>query len=65
VAAPGLITRPVIDPRIEREISLATVAGRRFSPAAAKFVAAVRAYSWPSRTPVRDKAASRAPAKTR
>jgi LysR family transcriptional regulator, hydrogen peroxide-inducible genes activator len=47
VAVPGLMSRPVIDPRIEREISLVTVAGRRFSPAAAKFVAAVRAHQWP------------------
>ena len=44
---PGLVTRPLIDPEIEREVSLVTVAGRRFSPAVASFVRAARAHAWP------------------
>ena len=43
----GVQTRPLVDPAVEREVSLVTVAGRRFSPAVAKFVSAVKAYRWP------------------
>ena len=43
----GVQTRPVIDPPVEREVALVTVSGRRFSPAVARFVAAVKAYRWP------------------
>jgi DNA-binding transcriptional LysR family regulator len=43
---PGLHTRPVIEPEVVREVSLVTVAGRRFSPAVAAFVKAARAYRW-------------------
>ena len=56
---PGLSTKPVSDPKVEREILLVTVAGRRFSPAAAKFVTAVRAHQWPSGSPARAKTARR------
>jgi LysR family transcriptional regulator, hydrogen peroxide-inducible genes activator len=31
-----------------REVSLVTVAGRRFSPPVAAFVRAIRAYQWPA-----------------
>ena len=48
----GVLTRPLIDPAVEREVSLVTVAGRRFSPAVAKFVNAVKAYRWPDRDAV-------------
>ncbi|HJS30446.1 MAG TPA: LysR family transcriptional regulator [Alphaproteobacteria bacterium] len=44
---PGLVTRPIIDPEIEREVSVVTVAGRRFSPAVAKFVQQMRKHKWP------------------
>lgn len=44
---PGLATRPVIDPEVVREVVLVTAAGRRFSPALAAFVRAVRAHDWP------------------
>jgi DNA-binding transcriptional LysR family regulator len=43
---PGIVSRPVVDPPVEREVSLITVAGRRFSPAVAAFVDAVRRYEW-------------------
>jgi LysR family transcriptional regulator, hydrogen peroxide-inducible genes activator len=45
---PGLQTRRVVDPAVVREVSLVTVAGRRFSPAVATFVRAIKAYQWPS-----------------
>lgn len=43
---PGLQTRPVAEPEVWREVCLVTVAGRRFSPAVATFVKAVKSYSW-------------------
>ena len=47
VFAPGLLTRRVVDPEVVREVSVVTVAGRRFSPAVAAFVRAIKAYPWP------------------
>jgi DNA-binding transcriptional LysR family regulator len=44
----GLQTRPLVDPEVAREVSLVTVAGRRFSPAVAAFVRAITAYPWPA-----------------
>jgi DNA-binding transcriptional LysR family regulator len=46
---PGLMTRPIIDPPVNRTIHLATVAGRRFSPAVATFIKAIDRYKWPDR----------------
>jgi hypothetical protein len=40
----------VIDPEITRDVSLATIAGRRFSPAVATFVRAVQSFKWPSQS---------------
>ncbi|GIL03117.1 MAG: transcriptional regulator [Alphaproteobacteria bacterium] len=45
---PGLQVRPVTDPEVWREVCLVTVAGRRFSPAVATFVSAVKSYGWTS-----------------
>ena len=44
----GLHTRPLIEPEVWREVSLVTMPGRRFSPAVAAFVKAVRQYRWQS-----------------
>ena len=44
--APGILTRPVVDPEVWRSVSLVSVAGRRFSPAVATFVKTVKAYRW-------------------
>jgi DNA-binding transcriptional LysR family regulator len=44
---PGVMTRPVVDPEVTREVSLVAMSGRRFSPAVAAFVKAIRAYPWP------------------
>ncbi|MCB9960143.1 MAG: LysR family transcriptional regulator [Rhodospirillaceae bacterium] len=48
VLLPGLQTRRVIDPEVTRDVSLVTVPGRRFSPAVATFVRAIKAYGWRS-----------------
>ena len=45
---PGLRTRRVIEPEVVREVCLVTVSGRRFSPAVATFVKALKAYKWPT-----------------
>jgi DNA-binding transcriptional LysR family regulator len=47
-AMPGLHTRRVIEPEVVREVMLVTVSGRRFSPAVATFVKALKAYKWPT-----------------
>jgi LysR family hydrogen peroxide-inducible transcriptional activator len=44
---PGVMTRPVVDPEVTRDVSLVAMSGRRFSPAVATFVRAIRAYPWP------------------
>jgi hypothetical protein len=46
---PGLNTRPIVNPPVTRVIHLATVAGRRFSPAVATFIKAIDRYQWPER----------------
>jgi LysR family hydrogen peroxide-inducible transcriptional activator len=46
---PGLLTRPICNPPVSRTIHLATVAGRRFSPAVATFIKAIDRYQWPNR----------------
>jgi LysR family transcriptional regulator, hydrogen peroxide-inducible genes activator len=51
VVVPGLQTRRVIEPDVVREVSVVTVAGRRFSPAVAAFVRAIKAYPWPGAAP--------------
>jgi LysR family transcriptional regulator, hydrogen peroxide-inducible genes activator len=47
VVVPGLQTRQVIESEVVRELSVVTVAGRRFSPTVAAFVRAIKAYPWP------------------
>jgi len=42
----GLVTRPLVDPEVTREVSLVSIAGRRFSPAVGTFVKAIKAYKW-------------------
>jgi DNA-binding transcriptional LysR family regulator len=44
---PGVLTRIVAEPEVVREVSLVSIAGRRFSPAVAAFVRAIRGYRWP------------------
>jgi DNA-binding transcriptional LysR family regulator len=46
---PGMNTRPIVNPPVTRTIHLASVAGRRFSPAVATFIKAIDRYQWPER----------------
>ena len=43
---PALTTRVLVEPEVEREVKLVTVAGRRFAPAVEAFVRLARAYDW-------------------
>jgi DNA-binding transcriptional LysR family regulator len=41
---PGVRTQPVTDPEVVRQVSLVSMAGRRFSPAVLAFIRAIRAH---------------------
>ena len=43
---PGVISRPVTDPAVQREVSLVTVSGRRWSSPLSAFIRAIRGYCW-------------------
>lgn len=43
---PGIATRIIVDPEISRTVSVATVAGRRFSPAVQAFVKLAQRHDW-------------------
>jgi DNA-binding transcriptional LysR family regulator len=45
---PGMHTRRLIEPEVVRAVSLVTVSGRRFSPAVATFVKALKTFKWPT-----------------
>jgi LysR family transcriptional regulator, hydrogen peroxide-inducible genes activator len=47
VTIPGVLTRPAFEPEIVRDVSLVSIAGRRFSPAVTAFAHAIRGYRWP------------------
>jgi len=47
VTLPGLMQRPLVEPEVERTISLITVPGRPFSPVIATFVRAAQSFAWP------------------
>jgi len=38
--------QPVSEPEVVREVSLVSMAGRRFSPAVLTFIRAIRAHDW-------------------
>lgn len=46
VTHPDMVCRPLIDPAVERSISLISVPGRRHPPAVAAFVRAARSRKW-------------------
>jgi DNA-binding transcriptional LysR family regulator len=46
VTHPGSILRPLVDPAVERTISLITVPGRKHSPAVAAFIRTIRTHRW-------------------
>jgi len=43
---PGLMTRPIIEPEISREVMLVTVAGRPHSAPVGAFVQSIKSYRW-------------------
>jgi DNA-binding transcriptional LysR family regulator len=55
---PGVVTRPLVDPSVSRDVSLATMAGRRFSPAVLTFLRALKAYRWPGETAAEEASAA-------
>jgi DNA-binding transcriptional LysR family regulator len=44
----GVLTRPLVDPQVERTLMLVDMRGRRRSPAAQAFAQALSAYRWES-----------------
>ena len=46
VMVPDIIMRPLIEPALSREIKLAHISGRRFSPATRAFVDCCNSYRW-------------------
>ena len=42
----GTLARPLIEPELERDVSLVTVAGRPYEPSVQHLVRAIRAYQW-------------------
>ncbi|MGR3291099.1 MAG: LysR family transcriptional regulator [Paracoccaceae bacterium] len=47
VTLPGLSQRPLVEPAVERKISLMTMLGRRHSPALATFLRSSQSFAWP------------------
>jgi DNA-binding transcriptional LysR family regulator len=43
---PGIATRPLVEPEIHRDVKLATIAGRRFSPGLRAFVSLAARHDW-------------------
>ncbi|NBC95606.1 MAG: LysR family transcriptional regulator [Deinococcus-Thermus bacterium] len=46
VTLPGLAQRPLIDPEMSREVGIATVRGRPFSPAVTALIRLARSFDW-------------------
>ena len=46
----GTMARPLIEPALDREVSLVTVAGRPYPPAVQHLIRAIRAYPWERET---------------
>jgi hypothetical protein len=42
----GTLARPLIEPELQRDVSLVTVAGRPYEPSVQHLVRAIRAYQW-------------------
>lgn len=47
VSLPGLVQRPLINPEVSRDVVLAYMPGRPFSPAVAALVRGARTFGWP------------------
>jgi DNA-binding transcriptional LysR family regulator len=49
ITVPGMASRPLIEPSVEREVSLVSIARRAPTPAVTAFRRHLRAYRWPGR----------------
>jgi LysR family hydrogen peroxide-inducible transcriptional activator len=49
VVTPGVISRPLIEPEVFREISLVSIEGRSWPPAVETFIRAIQTYPWQTR----------------
>lgn len=47
ITVSGMLTRPLVEPVVERNVCLLSVAGRQHSPAADAFVREARSFGWP------------------
>jgi DNA-binding transcriptional LysR family regulator len=47
VTLPGLLARPLTEPSVHRDVVLASMPGRPYSPAVAAFMRAARNFAWP------------------
>lgn len=47
VTLPGMLSRPLTDPVVERNVMMVSMAGRQYTPAAAAFVRAAQIQDWP------------------
>lgn len=54
VTMPGVLTRPLVDPPVERTLVAAEVRGRKRSPVAKLFFDALHAYAWDEERKARD-----------
>jgi LysR family transcriptional regulator, hydrogen peroxide-inducible genes activator len=49
IVTPGVISRPLIEPEVLREISLVSIEGRSWPPAVKTFIRAIQTYPWQTR----------------
>jgi len=47
VTLDGMLSRPLVEPAVDRTIALVRPKGRRLSPAGAALTLAVQAHAWP------------------
>lgn len=47
VTLAGMLSRPLIEPSVERKVALVRQTGRQLTPAAAAFTRAAQSYAWP------------------
>jgi len=50
ITVPGMVSRPLVDPAVEREVALVSLAGRAPHPAVTAFRREIKAHSWPGTT---------------
>lgn len=58
VTLEGILTRPLVDPAVERSVTAVEVRGRKRSPVAKLFFEALHAYAWPETLRVAERLAA-------